>query len=577
MSSTRRTFLSILAGSALIGGAILFFGVRDGGLPGLDSMPGLTAEPVAITVASSVTKQKWLAAAVEAFRASGAATADGRPIAITTSNVLSGESMLQIADRTLQPTVWSPGESAWVDQLDERWNRGNAKPVSSAPCQPTVLTPVGLAMWRPMAEALGWPGRPISLKTLIDLANDPAGWATLGHPEWGRLRLGHTHPQYSSAGLLFLASVIYATTGKTAGITADDIYAPEVEAALTTLAQNTAKYGMVTTDLLSNMARGGPAFLHVTSAFEEGAVRFNVERGAELRWPLAFVFPKEGTFWSDHPYCILDGAPWVTPEQAEAARLFLDFLRSDAMQARAGEFYIRPLDTARPLGSALSLANGTDPSASPATVPDLGIPSPEVSESIIDQFLTTKRKATVLVVFDVSGSMQGEFIKTATEATAAFLSRLDPRDRVGLLTFSTGIDLVAPIADVATTGETTRSRVLGLVAEGDTNLNGAVCRATRMIAEEQARDAAAGDNRLYGIVLLSDGMDTVGEISSTRMFQTCLTAREGREGPKLFVISFGEGTDMETLTRLANESNGALFTADPASIGQAYLRISAEQ
>jgi Mg-chelatase subunit ChlD len=148
---------------------------------------------------------------------------------------------------------------------------------------------------------------------------------------------------------------------------------------------------------------------------------------------------------------------------------------------------------------------------------------------------------------------------------------------VGLLTFSTGIDLVAPIADVATTGETTRSRVLGLVAEGDTNLNGAVCRATRMIAEEQARDAAAGDNRLYGIVLLSDGMDTVGEISSTRMFQTCLTAREGREGPKLFVISFGEGTDMETLTRLANESNGALFTADPASIGQAYLRISAEQ
>jgi Ca-activated chloride channel family protein len=573
--SSRRNFLAILAACGAVGAAIWGFGMKEGGLPSLTGI--VSGDPVRISVASAVTKQAWLKAAVDDFAAAGITTAGGRPIEIATSNVLSGDSMLRIAQGELQPTVWSPGEFTWVEQLTERWNRQNGRPAMTEACKPTVLTPVGLAMWKPMAEALGWPEKPVSLKALVDLASDPQGWAAYGHPEWGRLKLGHTHPQYSSAGLLFLAQAIYAIAGKTEGITTDDIYDSRVEGALRTLEDNTSKYGMVTTDLLTNMARGGPAFLHATSAFEEGTVRFNVERQAELRFPLAFLFPAEGTFWSDQPYCILDGTSWVTPEQAEAARLFRDFLLSPAMQKRAGEFFVRPLDASVPLGSMLTVANGTDPSASPATVPDLEIPSPEISEAIIDQFMTTKRKATVLLVIDTSGSMEGDFIKTATQSTAEFLSRLHPQDRVGLMTFSDRVASVEPFSDVSKVAERMRGKVLGLLADGGTNLYGAVCQATKTIAETQARDRAAGENRLYGIVLLSDGEDTVGEISDTRLFQTCLDKREGGEGPKFFVVSLGDNVPVEFLNRLAAETNGAVFKADPASIGQAYLRISAEQ
>ena len=306
-------------------------------------------------------------------------------------------------------------------------------------------------------------------------------------------------------------------------------------------------------------------------------MRFNVERQDELRFPLAFIFPQEGTFWSDHPYCILDGAPWVDAPQAEAAQWFLDFLRGDQMQGLASTHYVRPFAGGADPGGALTIANGTNPAATPATVPDLDIPSPQVGEAIIDQFLTTKRKATVLVVFDTSGSMQGAPIKTATEATAEFLSRLQPQDRVGVIEFATDIRTVEPIAEVSRSGEMAQGRVRGLNAAGDTNLYGAVCRATRMLVDEAARDREKGDNRLYGIVLLSDGADTVGAVSETRMFQTCMLSNEGEEGPKIFVISFGEGADLEVLTRLAAESHGAVFAADPASIKQAYLRISAEQ
>ncbi len=576
MNRSRRTFLAIVTAAAVVCGVI--YGV---GMNGQLSMPGGLAlpgqAPVEITVASSVTKSKWLAEAVAQFAAADIRTTSGQPIRITTSNVLSGDSMLQIADGTLQPTVWSPGETAWVDQLNERWNRSHTTPITSAECAPTVLTPVGLAMWQPMAEALGWPDTPISLKTLIDLANDPDGWATYGHPEWGRLRLGHTHPQYSSAGLLFLTSVIYAITGKTEGITPNDIYAPEVEDGLRVLAQNTSKYGMITTDLLNSMASNGPSFLHATSAFEEGTVRMNVEQAQRLRWPLAFIFPEEGTFWSDHPFCILDQSGWVEPEQADAARKFLDFLRGDAMQAAAGQFFIRPLSPDTPLGPALSAANGTDPTASPATVPDFAIPSPEVSEAIIDQFMATKRKATVVLVLDVSGSMQGEPINTATRATAAFLDRLDPRDRVGVLMFSDKVNQVVAVQEVSAIGERAQNQVLGLIAEGGTNMNGAVCRASEIIDEQIARDREAGDNRLYGIVLLSDGEDTAGEISETRMFQTCLRTGGEDDGARVFAIAFGNGADQEVLQRLTQETQGTLFTATPASIDAAYLKISAEQ
>jgi Ca-activated chloride channel family protein len=559
-----------------MGGVI--YGVGMNGqltLPGGLALPG--SDGVEITVASSVTKSRWLTEAVARFAEADIRTDTGQPITITTSNVLSGDSMLQIAAGTLQPTVWSPGEAAWVDQLNERWDRAHPTPITSADCAPTVLTPVGLAMWQPMAEALGWPDAPISLQKLIDLANDPDGWATYGHPEWGRLRLGHTHPQYSSAGLLFLTSVIYAITGKTEGITPDDIYAPEVEDGLRVLAQNTSKYGMVTTDLLNSMAANGPSFLHATSAFEEGTVRMNLEQAENLRWPLAFIFPEEGTFWSDHPFCILDQSGWVEPEQADAARKFLDFLRGDAMQAAAGDFFVRPLSPQTPLGPALSAANGTDPAASPATVPDFAIPSPDVSEAIIDQFLTTKRKATVILVLDVSGSMQGEPINTATRATAAFLDRLDPRDRVGILAFNASVFDISAIREVSDVGERAQGAVLGLIADGGTNMNGAVCRATQIMDEEMQRDRAAGENRLYGIVLLSDGEDTAGEVSETRMFQSCLRTGAEGDGARVFAIAFGNGADQEVLQRLTQETQGTLFTADPASIDAAYLKISAEQ
>ncbi len=576
MASGRRDFLGILGAAAAAAAAIIYFGL-NGDVTKL--IPGRSeTAPVEVTIASSVTKKAWLQAAVDSFAATDPETASGQPIRITVTSVLSGESMLQISESTLQPTVWSPGEAAWVDQLTQKWALKHTGAIATSACAPTVHTPVGLAIWQPMAEALGWPDRPISMSQLVDLANDPQGWASLGHPEWGKLRLGHTHPQYSSAGLLFLAQVIYAVTGKTEGITPAEIYSTKVRSALETLAANTSKYGMITTDLLNSMAARGPAFLHVASAFEEGTMRTNAEKSAQLRWPLAFVFPADGTFWSDHPYCILDGSGWVTPDEADAARMFLAHLVSPAVQAEAANHFVRPLDGRIPAESALARIGGTDLAASPATIPPLSIPSPEVSEAIIDQFFNTKRKATVIMTLDISGSMSGEAIRSATQSTAEFLGRLHPKDRVGLIAFNETVQELTPISPVSDVVEGLKAQVLGLPADGGTNLHGAVCRAAELLRAAEASDRAAGENRLYGIVVLSDGRDTAGQVSANEMMATCLQASsEDSDGLRVFVLAFGSDVDGPLMDRLARETGGMRFDAAAGSVGNAYLKISAEQ
>jgi hypothetical protein len=90
-------------------------------------------------------------------------------------------------------------------------------------------------------------------------------------------------------------------------------------------------------------------------------------------------------------------------------------------------------------------------------------------------------------------------------------------------------------------------------------------------------DVAAGENRVYGMVLLSDGADTVGNYSDTQMFNQCLDAGAESEPLKIFAIAFGDQANTAVLGRLAKQSQGAVFKSDTASIDSTYLRISAEQ
>jgi len=581
MDRTRIIFISIIGVAVLVVACVVGFqfisglGGDGGGAADVEEATPLPRDSVLVTLDSSNTKESWLDAVVAQFNAAGETTAAGNAIIVEVNHVTSGGSMEAILDGRSQPTAWSPGDQSWVEQANAAWDLRHNQPIASQDCQPTVYAPLGFVMWQPMAEALGWPNQPIGWDTIVQLAADPEGWARYGRPEWGQFRFGHTHPAYANSGLLSMAGFVYGIAGQ--DLTAADVYSDEVQNAMRELQNNTSKYGRQAPALLDLMAREGPSYLHAAAVPEADVVRFNVERSGELSFPLVFIFPAEGTIWADHPYCILDNADWVTPEQAEAAQIFLDYLRAPAQQEMAIDNYLRPLDPAIALHAPLDMSNGTDPNASPQTIPALPSPNTDISNAIIDVFQINKRKATVLVVLDVSGSMAGDRIKTARDATVEFLRRLDPNDEVGVMIFSDDVTMLSEPARTGDVVETLTQRVGGLVANGNTALYEAICDAAKAIQTTQAADEAAGESRLYGIVLLSDGEDTMGRVTENQMFATCLPANAEADGVKIFPIAFGDDADVDVLTRMANVTAGRMFTADPTSISNVYISISAEQ
>ncbi len=121
-------------------------------------------------------------------------------------------------------------------------------------------------MWRPMAEALGWPDTPISWDDLVQLSANPDGWASKGHPEWGNFKFGHTHPTYSNVGLQMMTALAYSALGTTSGLRPDEVYSDTVVDAFHFVEQNTWHYGIQSRTLMNTMVLRGPNYLHAITS-----------------------------------------------------------------------------------------------------------------------------------------------------------------------------------------------------------------------------------------------------------------------------------------------------------------------
>ena len=385
--------------------------------------------PITIDLFSSNTKENWINVVVEQFNREQHTIVSGAPIVVQATHVLSGGSQRDILEEKIRPTVWSPGDSSWVDRANKVWLEIFGRPLVSGDCPSTILAPSGFAMWRPMAEALGWPDNPISWDDIVALSADPNGWASLGRPEWGKFKFGHPHPSPSNVGLQIMTALVYSIVGSTSGLTPEQVRSDDVVEAFTFVEQNTDHYGIQSRNLINRMVLRGPHYLHAVATSEAETLKTNFERGDDLRFQLVFIFPAEGTFWSEHPYCILD-TEWVSDQQAEAAEIFRDYLLNPAQQALAIDNYLRPVDQSIPLHPPIAIEDGTDPRVAKDDVPALESPSAEVAEAVKDLFQGTKKKATVILLIDTSSSMRGDKIKNVAEGASSFIERLDSNDVV---------------------------------------------------------------------------------------------------------------------------------------------------
>jgi Ca-activated chloride channel family protein len=581
---TRKTFLGIVGLTILF--LLAFFGYNiyqrlyppagasAEGAAGIN-LPPIPFAPVEISFNSANTKEDWVNAVTETFNAQQFKTADGRPIVVSVEHGNSGGSQQDILDGKLRPTMWSPGDQSWIDGANQVWRELNGKPLIPEACPPSVYAPIGFAMWRPMAEALGWPDEPISWETIVTLAADPEGWGRYGHPEWGQFKFGHTHPDFSNSGLLIMTALAYDALGQTADLTFEAVKSEPVVEAMRNVERHTYHYGRQSRNLAELMVQRGPAYLQAINTTEAEVLRTNREHADTMQFPLAFIFPAKGTFWTEQPLCILDG-DWVSEEQKEAARIYRDYLTAPQQQALAVNYGLRPVDPTIPLHAPIDLENGTDPRVTTDSVPALVSPSADASAAIKDVFHETKKKATIIIALDTSGSMGGAKIREATAATADFVSHLERGDEIAVYPFNSEITELQPAGEASEVKEQLSTTVQTLFANGDTLLYDVICRAVEDISDQRTTDQSAGEQRLYGVVVLSDGEDSGSRLTENDMFN-CLPSGEDVDGIKVFTIAFGKDANNEVLQRIATRTNGRMFEGDPETIKTVYEAISAEQ
>lgn len=501
-----------------------------------------------------------------------------------------------------RPVIWSPAASTWGAVLNQQLVDQGEQPIAPADSESFMLTPLVVAMPEPMAEALGYPEEPVGWDDVLRLANDPDGWAAFGHPEWGSFRLGKTNPNFSTSGLAALIAQAYAATGKTEGLTAEDLDRPEVQAFGAGVESAVVHYGDTTLTFLDNLYRAdqrGTALSYASAVAveEKSVIDYNsgnpdgvLDPGEEPRpprVPLVAIYPEEGTIFSDNPFLVLD-ADWVSDEQADAAARFTDFVQEPENQERVLEYGFRPANPEVAIAEPIVAANGVDPDQ-PQTL--LEVPDPAVMVDLLDRWDVQRKKARVLLVVDVSGSMgdpgdlgTGETkLELAQRAAIDALDEFSPQDEVGLIAFSTNLgpdqdqellELVAP-GPVAEVRDDLEREIAGLVPTNGTPLYTAV-----QTAYEDAL-AAFDEDRINAVVVLSDGQNDDGNSADDdqQLAELVETLQAGSEGQasrpvRVFPIAYGADASLAVLGEIAEASSAAVYDAgDPASITKVFTAV----
>ena len=223
------------------------------------------------------------------------------------------------------PTTWVPDSALWRSVLARDPRMAQVLPRS----YPVVAsTPVVFAAPRPMAEALGWPDRQPSWQQLSELAANPAGWATVKHPEWGRMRLQWPSPLTTTAGL---GSTVAVYRDLAIGVEATDDLRRRLVTAHNAVSDATGDLAGALGALRTADPAASEALrdLPIVPATEQEVVAFNK---AKPKVEVAALYPTDGWAVSEVPVLGLQ-AEWVTPAQRAASEAFADFVVRGAAHA----------------------------------------------------------------------------------------------------------------------------------------------------------------------------------------------------------------------------------------------------
>ena len=510
----------------------------------------------------------------------GERLADGeRPIFVSGEPGSSGTIMQGVvnaanglaAENVARPTIFQPSVSHWLALANEL-SRREIFDLSEA--RPTALAPVVMAIWESRLEAIqdtvGYEN--IGWEELLQVLNSENGWQDFGIPNGRRtVYYGHTDPFISSTALSTLIAEYYASarangfTGRRIGLS--EVNDEDVREGVRSIENLIRHYSRRTTEFKNYIAQG-PDYLDFVALEENDLIAIN--RGLTDTQPpekLVALYPKEGTFWHEHPFGIVN-ADWVTEEQQEAAKVFGDYVLLPDNQEFIMSFGFRPANPDVELGFPFEESNGVTV-AGPSTV--LDVPDASVIKAIQESWSFVKKQADIMLLIDVSGSMAEDGkLDQAKEAALAFLGNMESGNRVGLALFSEDVEIRIPMDFLENNKDLIEGHIKGLRADGGTALYDALQITVGLLNDVDETE------RIRAVVLLSDGEDTQSTSTLDNAIRV-IEASYDELNPVIVVpVGYGRLTDnlIRVLSRIADASNTTWQSGDPSNISSVLDIIS---
>jgi Ca-activated chloride channel family protein len=475
-----------------------------------------------------------------------------------------------------RPDVWSPAATTWLLLLERHRTVGSRPNILSASRPSIAQSPLVIAMPKPLADAMGAKEQ-IGWREILDLAQDPRGWARYGHPEWGAFRLGKTNPTVSTSGLHALLATYYAAGGFGA---IDD---QRVRSIVRSVESSVVHYSDTVSTFLENLIAAddrGEAPTYVSAIAMEEKQVWDYNRGNPTfaatptrvlpRVPLVPIYPREGTLVADHPYVVLTES-WVDDAKRHLAGEFLAYLQSDPVQRLFLDAAMRGYQGAT--GREISAANGLDPNGGAVQI---RLPDPQTLVHIQDSWGGLRKRARLLVVLDTSASM-GERaallarpkLDLAKEAAAFALDELVADDQVGLWSFSSAsagsppYREVVPLAALGDQKARLKQEISALAPSGGGGKGLYVTIDAAAAAMKERIDRA----RINAVIVLTDGRNDDPDHNDLNGLARRLLTQPEDDRVRVFTVAYGTGADRAALDAIARASRGGSYAApDPAAM-----------
>ena len=517
-------------------------GVFDGAS---DSIPRNAA---VVNVVANTSLKPWLETAVPAFNDSKTENAAGDPVYVVVEYTESGQAVTQMAGGT-DAALWLPEEPVWANVLADQGNDS-----FQSDCVSVAKSPLVIGIWRPVAEALGWPGLPLGWLDIGSLAADPSAWNYYSGGDLGdTFRLGHTHPGLSGSGTSTLLALVQSAQSKTDAVTAADIQQPIVQASVGAFEGGVTWFSTSTDSLAATMQQRGVNYLTAAVMYENTAVYYG-------NGEIVPVYPLEGTFMATHPACV-NGAADSTAQ--EGAKLFRDYLVGVDAQGTAVSVGLRPVNASVTVGTPLDEAHGVD-LAQPVII--FNSPSVATIYGVQDVWAAARKDVNLVMLLDTSGSMRGSKMESMRTAAMQFVEQMGDDDYITLIAFSTEPTVLVQHAQVGPNRQKVIATIDRLEASGDTTLFDAIGDGAAVIAE------TTSTNTTNALVVLTDGQDTR---SYRYSFNDSLVQAAAANNTTVFTIAYGTDADENVLSSLAAGANGNFYLGDEASIAAIYEEMSA--